>query len=120
MKASLVIAAALSLLLMASLLQVVATADVDDPLPCRTNSNDELASKVKGHAAGGRKRICQVGKDTAVATVTKQLQDDSIKATRHVLTLQMRQGVWKVITDLHIQKCQAGRGHQSFSRKSCL
>lgn len=118
MKTSLVVAFA-SILLVASL-QIVATAGVDDPLPCRASANEELADKVRAHVNGGRNRICQVGSDTAVATVTKQTADDSVAAIRHVMTLQLRQGAWRVITDLHIQKCQPDRGHQSFSRESCI
>ena len=118
MKTSLVVASAL-VLLVASL-QIVATAGVDDPLPCRAGANEALADKVRAHVNGGRNRICQVGSDTAVATVTKQAQDDSVAATRHVMTLQFRQGAWKVVTDLHIQKCQPDRGHQSFSREACV
>lgn len=118
MKTSLMIAFA-SIALVASL-QIVATAGVDDPLPCRPTANEELADKVRAHVSGGRNRICQVGSDTAVATVTKQTADDSVAATRHVMTLQLRQGAWRVISDLHIQKCQPDRGHQSFSRESCI
>lgn len=117
MKTSLAVAS-VSLLLVASF--QIAAADVDDPLPCRPNANDALADKVRAHATGGRTRICQVGSDSAVATITKQAQDDSVAAIRHVLTLQFRQGAWKVITDLHIQRCQPNRGHRSFSRESCI
>ncbi len=120
MKSRQLIAAALSSILIAGLLQVVASAGSNDPLPCRPNPSDGLVSKVNGHVSGGRDRVCQVGSDTAVATVTKQVKDDSIKAIRHVLTLQKRQGDWTVIRDLHIQRCQPGRGHQSFSRQPCL
>jgi hypothetical protein len=119
MKTSLAIALALPSLLLAGLSQVGATAFLDDPLPCRTNSSIGLVRKVNNHAAG-RKRICQVGRDTAVATITKQVQDDSIRAIRHVLTLQKRRGAWRVVTDLHIQRCQGGRGHQAFSRTPCV
>lgn len=120
MKGRFVVALGLSSLVVAGLLQVAATAAFDDPLPCRDTISDELVDKVKSHGEGKR-RICQVGKDTAVATVTdNQLQDDSVRASRHVLTLQRRQGAWKVIEDLHIQKCQEGRGHQAFSRKPCI
>jgi hypothetical protein len=119
MKTSLAIAVALPSLLLAGLSQVGATAVVDDPLPCRTNSSSGLVRKVSNHAPG-KKRICQVGRDTAVATITHQVQDDSIRAVRHVLTLQRRRGAWRVITDLHIQRCQEGRGHQAFSRTPCV
>jgi len=118
MKTSLVVAFA-SILLVASL-QIVATAGVDDPLPCRANADEELADKVRAHLNGGRNRICQVGSDTAVATVTKQTQDDSIAATRHVINLQLRQGAWRVIMDLHLQRCQPDRGHRTFSRARCI
>ena len=119
MKGRLAVAGVLSSLLVAGLLQMSATAAFDDPLPCRDNVNDELVDKVKSHG-DGKRRICQVGKDTAVATVTEELADDSVKASRHVLMLQKRQGAWKVIKDLHIQKCQEGRGHQTFSKKPCV
>ena len=118
MKTSLMVAFA-SIALVASL-QLVATGGVNDPLPCRPTADEALADKVRAHANGGRDRICQVGSDTAVATVTKQTADDSVAAVRHVLTLQLRQGAWRVINDLHIQKCQPDRGHQSFSRASCI
>jgi hypothetical protein len=119
MKTSLAIAVALPSLLLAGLWGVGATAGVDDPLPCRANASSGLVRKVNNHEAG-RKRICQVGRDTAVATITRQVQDDSIRAVRHVLTLQRRRGAWRVITDLHIQKCQEGRGHQAFARTPCV
>ena len=118
MKTSLMVAFA-SIALVASL-QFVATAGVNDPLPCRPSADEELADKVKAHVNGGRARVCQVGSDTAVATVTKQTEDDSVAATRHVINLQLRNGAWRVIMDLHIQRCQSGRGHQTFSRESCI
>jgi hypothetical protein len=118
MKTGLVVAFA-SILVVASL-QIVATAGVDDPLPCRASADEALADKVRAHVDGGRNRICQMGSDTAVATVTKQTQDDSIAAIRHVISLQLRQGEWRVIMDLHIQRCQPDRGHRTFSRKSCV
>jgi len=122
MKSRLVVAAALSLVLIAGLLQVMASAGggSDRQLPCRSNSNPGLVSKVDGHVSGGRDRVCQVGSDTAVATVTKQTQDDSVAAIRHVLTLQKRQGEWRILKHVHIQRCQPGRGHQSFSRRACI
>jgi hypothetical protein len=118
MKTSLVIAFA-SIALVASL-QIVATAGVNDPLPCRSSADEDLADKVRAHGNGGRARICQVGSDTAVATVTKENQDDSVAATRHVINLQLRQGAWRVIMDLHLQRCQPDRGHRTFSRESCI
>lgn len=118
MKTSLMIVVA-SIALVASL-QIVATAGVNDPLPCRPTADEALADKVRAHVNGGRARVCQVGSDTAVATVTKKTADDSVAAVRHVMTLQLRQGAWRVIEDLHIQKCQPDRGHQSFSRASCV
>ena len=118
MKTSLVVALA-SIALVASL-QFVATAGVNDPLPCRPSADGELVDKVKAHGNGGRARICQVGSDTALATVTKRTEDDSVAAVRHVINLQLRNGAWRVIMDLHIQRCQAGRGHQTFSRESCV
>jgi hypothetical protein len=120
MKSMIVIATFLVSMLIAGLLHVVATAGPDDPLPCRSNARSGLVSKVGDHVSGGRDRICQVGADTAVATVTKRVKSDSVAAVRHVLMLQKRQGNWTVIRDLHIQKCQPGRGHQTFSREPCL
>ena len=118
MKTSLVIAFA-AIALVASL-QIVATAGVNDPMPCRPSADQELVDKVKAHVNGGRARICQMGSDTAVATVTKQTEDDSVAAIRHVINLQLRQGAWRTIMDLHIQRCQPDRGHQTFSRKNCI
>jgi hypothetical protein len=98
-------------------LQVGVGGGTSNRLPCRRTPSAGLVAKVDGHVAGGRDRICQVGADTGFATITKRTADDSVAAVRHVLTLQQRRGEWRVMRDLHIQKCQPGRGHQSFARR---
>jgi hypothetical protein len=119
MRARLVIAVVASISLVVVAFQLAAPASPDDPLPCRPSARAGLKAVVADHVNGGRDRICQVGADTAVATVTKRAQDDSIAAVRHVLMVQKQQS-WTVTRDVHLQKCQPGRGHRSFSREPCV
>ena len=59
--------------------------------------------------------------ERATATVTFDgLYDDSVRAERHVLTLERDDGEWRVRDDDVTYRCQLGRGHQDFSSELCL
>ena len=56
------------------------------------------------------------------ATLTLDgLFDDSVRSLRYDLTLGQRQdGTWRIDSAQWAQRCQEGRGHQSFSPELCL
>ena len=49
------------------------------------------------------------------------LGDDSVRARRYELTFTRRaDGTWKIESASWAQRCQQGRGHQTFSPEPCL
>ena len=49
------------------------------------------------------------------------LGDDSVRARRYELTFTRRDdGTWKIETASWAQRCQQGRGHQTFSPEPCV
>jgi hypothetical protein len=58
---------------------------------------------------------------TAVATLDGVL-DDSVDAVRYVLVVTREEGEegWRLESAVRTQRCQAGRGHASFSAEPCL
>ena len=60
--------------------------------------------------------------ETASASLTLEgLFDDSVRAERYELELSGRDdGTWKVESATWSQRCQPGRGHQTFSPAPCV
>ena len=49
------------------------------------------------------------------------LGDDSVRARRYELTFTRRpDGSWRIESAQWAQRCQPGRGHQTFSAEPCL
>ncbi len=58
---------------------------------------------------------------TKITFITDGLEDDSVRAERHILTLeQMPNQPWQVIQKETTQACRKGRGHTKFSAKPCI
>ena len=63
----------------------------------------------------------EVGRSAAVTVTLDGLLDDSVRAQRYVLAFTRRsEGTWRLSSARFSQRCQPGRGHQSFSPKLCL
>ena len=61
------------------------------------------------------------GGPTNASLLFDGLLDDSVRARRYDLTLTRRQdGTWRIDSAFWAQRCQEGRGHQSFSPAPCL
>lgn len=58
--------------------------------------------------------------DTATVTIEESgLFDDSIASEKTVFYLGKREGVWTLLSQKKLQRCQSGRGHQDFSDQPC-
>jgi hypothetical protein len=56
-----------------------------------------------------------------ITFVIDGLEDDSIRAERHILTLEQAQNQpWQIIQKDTTQACRKGRGHTKFSAKPCI
>ena len=61
------------------------------------------------------------GPSTNATLTLDGLFDDSVRSLRYDLTLVQRQdGTWEIDTAQWSQRCQQGRGHQTFSPAPCL
>ena len=61
------------------------------------------------------------GGPTNASLLLDGLLDDSVRARRFDLTLARRaDGTWRIDSAFWAQRCQEGRGHQSFSPAPCL
>jgi hypothetical protein len=60
------------------------------------------------------------GGPTIVSIVQDRLADDSVRATRHVLRFVPAGRKWRLESAVRTQRCQQGRGHQSFASGACL
>jgi len=57
---------------------------------------------------------------TTVTILRDRLEDDSIRAERWVLELERAGEGWQLVSARWEQRCQLGRGHQSFGPSLCL
>lgn len=63
----------------------------------------------------------EVARSAVVTVMMDGLLDDSVRAHRYVLVFTRRGvGIWRLSSARFSQRCQPGRGHQSFSPKLCL
>jgi hypothetical protein len=60
------------------------------------------------------------GGPTTVIVVQDGLADDSVRATRDVLRFVPFGNSWRLKSAVRTQRCQLGRGHQSFALGDCL
>jgi hypothetical protein len=62
------------------------------------------------------------GGDRATVTATFDgLLDDSVRASRYVLTLEKQtDGTWRLRSAMFSERCRPGRGHQAFSSAPCV
>jgi hypothetical protein len=61
------------------------------------------------------------GGPTSATLTLDGLLDDSVRARRYDLTLSRRQdGTWRIDSASWAQRCQEGRGHQSFTPARCV
>jgi hypothetical protein len=61
------------------------------------------------------------GDSGSVSLLVDGLGDDSVRARRYELTFTRRDdGTWKIESASWAQRCQRGRGHQTFSPEPCL
>jgi hypothetical protein len=60
------------------------------------------------------------GGPTVVTVVEEGLADDSVRATRHVLSFVPAGREWRLKSAARTQRCQPGRGHQSFALGDCV
>jgi hypothetical protein len=60
------------------------------------------------------------GGPTVVTIVQDRLADDSVRAMRHVLRFVPAGDKWRLKSAVRTQRCQQGRGHQTFAPGACL
>jgi len=61
------------------------------------------------------------GDSASVSLVIDGLGDDSVRARSYQLTFTRREdGTWRIQSARWTQRCQQGRGHQSFSPEPCV
>jgi hypothetical protein len=60
------------------------------------------------------------GGPSTVTVVQDGLADDSVRATRAVLRFTPSGQSWRLESAVRTQRCQPGRGHQSFSVADCV
>jgi hypothetical protein len=60
------------------------------------------------------------GGPTLVTVVADGLADDSVRATRHVLSFVPAGQEWRLKSAARTQRCQPGRGHQNFTSGDCV
>ena len=61
------------------------------------------------------------GDSATTSLVLDGLFDDSVRARRYDLTLSRRSdGTWRIDSARWAQRCQPGRGHQSFTPELCV
>jgi hypothetical protein len=60
------------------------------------------------------------GGPTTVRVVQDGLADDSVRATQDVLRFVPSGGKWRLKSAVRMQRCQPGRGHQSFALGDCI
>ncbi len=58
---------------------------------------------------------------TKITFTIDGLEDDSIRAERHILTLEQAPNQpWQIIQKDMSQACRKGRGHTKFATKPCI
>ena len=60
------------------------------------------------------------GGPTNVTVVQDGLADDSVRATQDVLRFAPSGETWRLESAVRTQRCQPGRGHQSFAVGDCV
>jgi hypothetical protein len=60
------------------------------------------------------------GGPTTVTVVQNGLADDSVRATQDVLRFAPSGEKWRLESAVRTQRCQQGRGHQTFSAADCV
>jgi hypothetical protein len=60
------------------------------------------------------------GGPTTVTVIQDGLADDSVRATRHVLGFVPAGRSWRLKSAARTQRCQPGRGHESFAAADCV
>jgi hypothetical protein len=60
------------------------------------------------------------GGPTTVRVIQDGLADDSVRATQDVLRFVPSGGKWRLKSAVRMQRCQPGRGHQSFALGDCI
>ena len=60
------------------------------------------------------------GGPTTVTVLQQGLADDSVAAVKNVLRYQPQGEGWRLVSSERTQKCQPGRGHQSFATSDCV
>jgi len=60
------------------------------------------------------------GGPTTVTVVQDGLADDSVRATQDVLRFVPVGSNWRLKSAVRTQRCQPGRGHQSYAAGDCL
>jgi hypothetical protein len=60
------------------------------------------------------------GGPTTVRVVQDGLADDSVRATRHVLSFVRAGRGWRLKSAARTQRCRPGRGHESFAAADCV
>jgi len=85
----------------------------------------QFFQKLAGDSEEGRKSeqisIEYPSRQTAVVNVTVVgLADDSVRAIRYRLEFKRQAGSWQIVWVGSQTLCQAGRGHQNWSARSCV
>jgi hypothetical protein len=100
------------------------TESIDEPW--ERNLSEIVAAFVEAGAGDASSRSFQATSSgdgsTASASLTLDgLFDDSVRAERYEFELSRRDdGTWNVDSASWAQRCQPGRGHQTFSPKHCV
>jgi len=60
------------------------------------------------------------GGPTTVTIVQEGIADDSVAAVRFVLRYEPDGDGWRLVSETRTQRCQQGRGHQTFTSGDCV
>ena len=60
------------------------------------------------------------GGPTTVTVLQEGLADDSVAAVRNVLRFEPYGDEWRLVSNVRTQRCQQGRGHQTFESGDCV